>query len=99
MTSPIVNHATGKPGPAPAARLPFESIATLFAFDSNEAERCQWNFRSYGIKSGEFYRCARKGLTVKKAEDWCDALGVHPVEIWGDAYYAAAGIDVEAVAA
>lgn len=94
MPSPIVNPATGKPGPAPAVRLPFEAIAPLLAFQSNEAESCLWNFRSYGIPSSEFYRCQREGLTIRKAEDWCDMLGVHPAEVWGDAYYEAAGVRI-----
>lgn len=29
-----------------------------------------------------------EGLTVRSAERACESLGIHPVELWGDDYYA-----------
>lgn len=77
------------------ARLPFEPLAVWFADSDNEHTTEQmWNFRIYGISADSFHRAKRDGLVVRKAEDWCDMLGVHPAEVWGDAYYEAAGVRI-----
>ena len=34
------------------------------------------------------HRALQEGVTVTTAEKWAGRLGYHPVEIWGDAYYA-----------
>lgn len=44
-------------------------------------------------------RWAADGIPLKAAEDACDALSVHPCEVWGDDWTFAAGCPLAPVAA
>lgn len=54
--------------------------------------------RGFAIESDthprQVERWKAQGLTVKAAENVCDRLGVHPMWVWGDEYYEAAGCPV-----
>lgn len=39
-----------------------------------------------GFSTRALHRWARSGVPLRSAEDACDALGLHPAEVWGDGW-------------
>jgi hypothetical protein len=61
-----------------ARKLPLAPLDALVGSDSL-ADRL-------GVNPRIVSRARKNGVTLTYAEDWADVLGVHPVEVWGDAY-------------
>lgn len=61
-------------------RLPVEPLMRLSPSVAGMA-------RVIGVDPALIRRARREGLTCVKADDWATALGRHPVEVWGDAWF------------
>ncbi|MGI8753895.1 MAG: hypothetical protein ACR2MN_16595, partial [Acidimicrobiales bacterium] len=43
--------------------------------------------RTTGVDNGQLHRAIRDGLTWSSADRWAVALGFHPAEVWGQAWW------------
>ena len=43
--------------------------------------------RTMGVDNGQMRRACREGLTWLSADRWAVALGFHPAEVWGQAWW------------
>lgn len=67
-------------------RLPYDPLATIEPSRSALARRARTHRE-------DLWRLERDGVTLRMADRICDALGVHPIELWGDDYLAAVEAD------
>lgn len=74
------------------ARLSFGPLRAQRATISGLAE-------SIGVSRRNVIRWKHSGVPVNAAESACDALGLHPCEVWGDEYLYAASCPVAALTA
>lgn len=66
---------------------PFIRLATLL----NDGEHNVSNLAMVlGVDPGAVYRAMAEGVTERHADRWSIALGVHPAEVWGMAWWALA---------
>lgn len=54
--------------------------------------------RRYDIRRGSVCRAARVGLNDRQADHWATAVGLHPAEVWGCAWFDAVPTEAEAAA-
>jgi hypothetical protein len=73
--------------PLPVARLPFEPLDVVM-------RQKGLSYNSFGVAgSRSIARYKHNGLTWEAADEWACRLGYHPLELWGQTWYAVGGLD------
>lgn len=63
--------------------LPFEDLMRVGGYETaNEIGRV------LGVSRGVVQQLKVRGVPIHRADEYAIACGFHPVEVWGDAYYA-----------
>ncbi len=72
-------------GRKPSPRLPFEPLERLYA--ATHGRNACAMARRVGIDRQAVYRGRTDGLSEALADRWAVALGWHPAEVWGAAWW------------
>ncbi|MDQ6782724.1 MAG: hypothetical protein M3063_04640 [Actinomycetota bacterium] len=66
------------------ARFPIEPLSAMCP---GPGDPIMLLSRRLGISGGNIHRACRAGLTWSLADRWAVALGFHPAEVWGQAWW------------
>ena len=73
-----------RPERRPRTRVPRLPLAPL----EQRLPARPWATTDIGVSHTAWRNARRRGLSIWQAEEWAIAVGLHPAEVWGDAFYA-----------